>query len=215
MKNFKYSYNESFFENIDNEEKAYWLGFLYADGCINVTCKNKSLELTVCEEDVGHLYKLRQALQGNMPIKSKVVKLKGKEYLAFRITVCSTKLCDDLIKWGCIPNKSLILQFPVNLPHNLYKHFIRGYVDGDGCISTKCRISICGTHDLLNSLQDHLISELSVTRVKILSDKRRKHYQYERVGKNSLKILEYLYRDAKVYLDRKYNKAIAYLNSDV
>lgn len=29
-----YYFNENFFEKINNELSAYWLGFLYADGCI-------------------------------------------------------------------------------------------------------------------------------------------------------------------------------------
>lgn len=215
MKNFKYSYNENFFEKIDNENKAYWLGFLYADGGINVGKRSKNLELTLGERDRDHLTKFVQDIQGNMPLYEKTVKLKGKEYKSYRVTVCSSKLCEDLIKLGCTPNKSLTLTFPQDLEPHLYPHFIRGYVDGDGTISTRCRISICGTYDFLNSLQQHLVKELDVTEVKILSDKRAKHYQYERVGANSLKILDYLYSNAEVYLDRKYDKAIAYLNSNV
>jgi hypothetical protein len=215
MQNYKYSYNKKFFECIDSEEKAYWLGFLYADGCINERAKSSNLEITLCEQDKEHLYKLRQAIQGDMPIKLKHTKLNGKVFNSYRLTVCSTELCEDLSKLGCVANKSLILQFPNFLEENLYKHFIRGYLDGDGCISTRCRVSICGTYDFLYDMQEHFIDKLQVTKVSILSDKRRKHYQYERVGKNSLKILEYLYTDAKVYLDIKYNKAIAYLNSNI
>lgn len=215
MQNFKYSYNKEFFKNIDSEEKAYWLGFLYADGCINERAKSQNLELTLCEQDKNHLYKLRQAINGDMPINLKQVKLKGKTFNSYRLQICSTDLCDDLITLGCVPNKSLLLQFPDFLEDELYKHFIRGYLDGDGCISTRCRISICGTYDFLADMQKHFIDKLGVTEVSILSDKRRNHYQYERVGKNSLKILKYLYEDSKVYLDRKYDKAIAYLNSNI
>ena len=215
MKNFKYSYNENFFEKIDNEIKAYWLGFLYADGGITVGKRSKNLEITLGEKDKNHLTKFVQAIQGNMPIAEKIVKLKGKEYKSYRVTVCSSKLCEDLIKLGCTPNKSLTLTFPQNLEPNLYAPFIRGYLDGDGTISTRCRISICGTYEFLNSLQQHLILELDVTEVRILSDKRAKHYQYERVGANALKIMDYLYSEAEVYLDRKYDKAIAYLNSNI
>lgn len=215
MKNFKYSYNENFFEKIDNEIKAYWLGFLYADGGITVGKRSKHLEITLGEKDKNHLTKFVQTIQGNMPITEKIVKLKGKEYKSYRVTVCSSKLCEDLIKLGCTPNKSLTLIFPQNLEPNLYAPFIRGYLDGDGTISTRCRISICGTYEFLNSLQQHLILELDVTEVKILSDKRAKHYQYERVGANALKIMDYLYSEAEVYLDRKYDKAIAYLNSNI
>ena len=33
----KYSLNDDYFSVIDNEHKAYWLGFLYADGSLSKT----------------------------------------------------------------------------------------------------------------------------------------------------------------------------------
>ena len=58
----KYTYNENYFKIIDSEEKAYWLGFLYADGCItrfyrNEKLKSMSLELTLQSNDIEHLKK--------------------------------------------------------------------------------------------------------------------------------------------------------------
>lgn len=45
------------FENIDTEEKAYWLGFLYADGCVG--SKESKVELSLAEKDLRHMEKFR------------------------------------------------------------------------------------------------------------------------------------------------------------
>ena len=54
-----YKYNENFFEKIDSPRKAYWLGFLYADGCILDQRKSKILEITLSKNDKNHLQKLK------------------------------------------------------------------------------------------------------------------------------------------------------------
>ena len=40
----KYVYNKDYFEKINTSEKAYWLGFLYADGCITRFYKGEVLK---------------------------------------------------------------------------------------------------------------------------------------------------------------------------
>ena len=80
----KYYYNKDFFNKIDTEEKAYWLGFLYADGCIVTRSKCKkvtpmSLELVLSSIDINHLYKFLNSLESNIEIKNKIVELNGKK----------------------------------------------------------------------------------------------------------------------------------------
>lgn len=216
MKIYKYTYNKHYFKNIDTEEKAYWLGFLFADGCINEKPKSKVLEIILAEEDKEHLNKFIYAIEGNQEPKLKQVKLNGKTYNSYRLSICCTELCNDLIKLGCLPRKSLILEFPkYSLPLNLYKHFIRGYVDGDGSISTRSRVSIVGTENFLNDIQDHFINELGLTKINLNSKKGTNAKQYEKGNVQGKKILKYLYKDSNIYLDRKYNKALAYLQGDL
>lgn len=135
----KYTYNKDYFTTIDTPEKAYWLGFLYADGCITRFYKGEqlrsmSLELTLKSEDKKHLEKFRDALGANVPIQDRII---AKKYAANRIVINNTKMCNDLIKLGCIPKKSLTLTFPTEqqVPSTYISHFIRGYFDGDGCVS--------------------------------------------------------------------------------
>lgn len=216
----KYEYNKSYFSIINSEEKAYWLGFIYADGCINVIkakngqVKSMNLEITLKESDREHLVKFAKSL--NAPedlVKSKIVKLNGKSIQTYRIVVCSTEMCRDLIALGATPRKSLKLKFPKNLPSNLIRHFIRGYFDGDGCINTsnnRKRISLLGTKEFLQDVQLYF-SDMGVTCTKISHGNCGKSYYFEKSGLQVINILNYLYKDSSIYLDRKYKKAIAVL----
>lgn len=141
----KYELNENYFEQIDTEDKAYWLGFISADGCI-VSCSKETrslrLRINIHEKDEEYLLKFRDSIQGNMPIK-KFKSNKGKRFESnqVKIDINSNKLCDDLINVGVGFRKTFDLTMP-KVPQNLISHFIRGYFDGDGCI---CRYLIKGT----------------------------------------------------------------------
>ena len=91
------------FETIDTEEKAYWLGFLYADGSVGST--DNRIELGLAEKDLRHIEKFRDFIG----IKNKIsYRASTKSYrYAFKSISCKA----DLIKQGCIPKKSLILKF--------------------------------------------------------------------------------------------------------
>lgn len=113
---------EDYFENIDSKEKAYWLGWLLTDGCVT---KRNSIELTVRQDDEYILKLLEQDLG-----VSGCVKAFGKNYSRF--VLGSKKMCNDLSKFGVVPNKSLTLKFPNNIPKKYETHLLRGMFDGDG-----------------------------------------------------------------------------------
>ena len=101
-------YNDTFFDIIDTEEKAYWLGFMYADG--NVPIKISSCEVSLQILDVDHLIKFKSDLHA-----------RNKINYDFKIERCrfhfgNKHLKQALIKQGCVPQKSLILTFPSNPP---------------------------------------------------------------------------------------------------
>ena len=52
----KYFFDFNFFEKIDNEYKAYWLGFMYADGCIlkqdNRGYGEQEFKIQIAKEDL-------------------------------------------------------------------------------------------------------------------------------------------------------------------
>lgn len=211
----KYTLNQNYFNSIDNEFKAYWLGFLYADGCVRI-CKNgnksvNSLEVGLSSVDRNHLEKLRKSLQSDNIITEKTIK--GK-YRASRITIVNKSICEDLNSLGCVPNKSLILKFPTEeqVPHHLIKHFVRGYFDGDGCIHINLEKrnsvwSVLGTESFLISLRDVLCNELNISEVSLYKKKDNEAYSLSWGDVHSVeKIFKYLYKDCNIYLDRKLKK---------
>lgn len=218
----KYNYNKDYFQTIDTSEKAYWLGFLYADGCIvrfykNEILKSMSLEITLSRQDKGHLEKLNRALESNVPIRDKKVSLFEKEYGANRLTINCTKLCYDLIDKGCIPQKSCIIRMPTDdiVSKELKKDFLRGYFDGNGCIhiglmNDKPHIEISistGTEAMLRDIASFLFTEKATTVIpKINKDQRSKGTDMFYYGDSVKDFLDYIYSDCVVYLDRKYNQ---------
>lgn len=214
----KYKFNEDYFEKIDTPDKAYWLGFIYADGNVFIkkgksenSSKGATIEISLKREDEYHLNNFIKCLKGNISLKTREVKLNGNIYPASRLLINSIKMANDLIQLGCIPRKSLVLTFPQNLSENLYSHFIRGYFDGDGCISFKRYnksfsfvATINGTYDFLSQikiiLQDNKIKSSDVKSTKS------KAYEIRLYGKDNLaKLHNYLYKDAEYFLGRKFD----------
>jgi hypothetical protein len=204
--------NQEIFKVIDTEEKAYWLGFLYADGYIVYNGIRYGLELALKESDYNHLVKFKRFLQTEAPIKKRVIKAKnGKEYVAYRISIFNKHLVKDLVDKGCVPNKSLTLIFPSYdiVPKNLMHHFIRGYFDGDGSIylpkvinkKQQASISFVGTKPFLLGIR----KELNLSDTKMIPTGK----AFTSVHGGNRKVatfFEQIYHNATVYLDRKYMK---------
>ena len=200
----KYTVDYHFFDVIDTEEKAYWLGFLYADGYI----RKDGLELSLCKQDEIHLEKFKKSIKSNVSVKQKIV----NGFPQARITICSKYISEKLHNLGCVRNKSLILTFPTEeiVPNNLIKHFIRGYFDGDGCVSINIEkrsyhTSFVGTQSFLTSILEILNKEIG-TNVKCMRPCGNAK-QIAIGGRVQLiKMFHYLYDDSTVYLDRKFEK---------
>lgn len=220
----KYCYNKNFFEVIDTEEKAYWLGFLCADGSVleqkrksSGNTKTMVLEVSLCFDDVIHLEKLKESIDANIPIKERIVEFNGKMYKSVRLNVCCTKMCRDLCRLGCVPRKTFGMEFPsYNLvPQHLYRHFMRGLFDGDGSIyinnttiGSKIIITFSGTQNTVDSFVRELISQgVLRTYPTITQDSRSNGVSTFIHSKDQIKdVLDYLYKDCSIYLDRKYKK---------
>lgn len=211
-----YKLNHHFFANIDDEEKAYWLGFIYADGY--VTTKGNYFGISLAKQDRPHLEKLVGTLRTNYPIREYIVSNGYREDTIYcRLIVCSETIKKDLISKGVLTKKSLRLIFPSLkiVPLELLNHFIRGYFDGDGSLSNYKRnclrffsIKICGTYEFLDSLKSHLEVALELNRLGSIckGKKDNKNNYYLSIGGNIqvAKVLKYFYKDATLYLDRKY-----------
>ena len=134
-----YTENENFFKKLDTPEKAYILGFFYADGCNHDKSKiddgynhQNCISFTQLEQDLDILEQIRHALTCNRPFKEVIQKTNSKK--KYSLDIISDQMSADLSRLGAIPAKSLVLTFPKFIPDSLMPHFIRGYFDGDGCI---------------------------------------------------------------------------------
>jgi hypothetical protein len=133
--------NEDYFEKIDTERKAYFLGLLWADGCnFRKTVKNKIAYQTVIslqERDGYILSLLATEIYGNDAILKKINKKSTPGFNRqpqYFLRIPSKKMSDDLINLGMNPRKSSTCSWPLNLPQDLERHFLRGVIDGDGCV---------------------------------------------------------------------------------
>jgi hypothetical protein len=216
--NKKYTFNQDYFEVINTAEKAYWLGFLFADGCVNIryqkngNTKGGSVSIQLQREDDYHLRNFVIELQGNMPVRHEIARCNGKEYETARLQIHSIKMCNDLINLGCVPRKSLVLEPPKHLNEKYNHAFIKGYFDGDGCIgyypeakNSKMFLSIMGTKTLLDWMFDLLERQgISSMRVKQSSSKT---YQLEIYGRSNMcKFYNYIYGKSTYVLERKNSK---------
>lgn len=212
--NQKHSYNESIFDVIDTEEKAYWLGFLYADGN---TCNFGKWEVNIslAYKDKHHLQKLISLVSPTLQFREFNAKCFGKEYRSAKVQITNKRITESLIRQGCVPAKTLILQFPSEsiVPRHLQRHFIRGYFDGDGnaYVSKDKRsvaFRIVGMPSFLEAIHDVFERDISgYTRTKNCKKRNQQAYCFNKGGRNVVRpIVDYLYHNATVWLERKYDK---------
>lgn len=124
--------HEDYFSKIDTVEKAYWLGFLCADG--NVSKDGKYFQVKLHSRDEPHLKKLSSVIgyHGKIHKYPAVTNYGSYEFVVLQVR--SEQMNRDLVRHGCIPNKTVWLDPPLGVPRGLHPHFIRGMVDGDGSL---------------------------------------------------------------------------------
>lgn len=189
------SVNFNFFEKWTSLS-AYIFGFIMADGHIHYGDKNYlQFELALKDKDI--LLKIKNALEYEGEVKL------GK---TARLQINNKKIIKDLIEKGMPEqNKSYCAVFPETLPNDLYRDFCRGVIDGDGwsTINDKTyNLGLCGNFDLISEIKNIFPEDCSTN--KIRKDKNSFCWRFNIKGKKALKIAEWLYKDAEIYLDRKY-----------
>lgn len=208
----RYSLDLTFFKSINTESKAYWLGFVTADGGI----VNSRLTVNLARRDRVHLEKLRQSLKTDQPIKDRDSFRKGKNSPASYLAISSKPLVDDLAFYGVVPRKSTREKY-YQCSGDLSRHYLRGLFDGDGCLGkTKFgyRLTFCGSKEMVNAFAEHLIGKLNVVKQKM---RKQKKLWYVYFGRKSdiNKILNYLYADATLYLNRKHSQYNRFVRENV
>ena len=229
LNKYPYCCNYRYFENIDTEEKAYWLGFMSADGWIGKRDDSNSgvAGLEIQYSDVNHLRKFNKSLEGNYRITDRwrtcslsPTRNNQKMHHTCTIRIFSIDMYNDLVKHGFTNDKSYTFKLPKTIPDNLMRHYMRGYFDGDGCFTFTKKYFSCSfvsaSKEILYDFENVLHS-VGITSTKICCYQRDgfsmmwRLYINQGDDNNKIKFLNYIYKDATVYLDRKYNKYIEVL----
>lgn len=203
--NKKYDCNSDYFKEINSEDKAYWLGFLYADGYVRMK-DNRSgeLKLKLKKSDREHIELFNKYLSSNYPIKDLISKVKvdDKIYVSecSSLSIYNTKLVKDLFNHGCLNNKTFKIKIP-DLKNNMIRHFIRGYFDGDGCIykhpngsSAECNIT--SNLDFITNIFNYLKYGRIIKHGKVFG---LRFYH----KKNIEKFYHLIYEESTIFLKRK------------
>jgi len=166
-------------------------------------------------EDIKIIQILKNKLNTDKPIKFRKAKIDKNNFKIKErcgLVLCNHQISEDLRKHGCIPKKTFNLKFPSedSLAKQFYPSFIRGYFDGDGCVSigkeNNIKSSICGYHPFVYALFNILIKE--GLNVKFYINKRIKSFSelYIQGGKDNINFYDYLYDESELFLDRKKEK---------
>jgi intein/homing endonuclease len=199
-----YKCNDYFLKQIDSEEKAYFLGFMMADGCI--TGKN-TISIILDKKDESHLLKIRNLLSSSNPIKHFKSRFSEKHRFTdkVKLSIESDILFLSLEENGCTKRKTNTLKFP-KLRSDLENHFIRGYFDGDGSVyktgKNTLGFSFLGTLEFISEIH----KRMSFSKAKIQKEKRsaKNVYYVNYGGHNCAKLFyDYLYNNATIFLERK------------
>lgn len=203
----QYVFNQNYFQQIDSEEKAYWLGFLLADGCV---IQNR-LCLELCIKDILHLEKFKKAIQANHPIK------KSRKNCA-RIEVSSSILLCECEQFGLINKKTKTCKFP-QIPHNFERHCMRGIFEGDGWFvrrnPTKTRRAYwemgfsSGSKEMISFIHSWCKNQIGKECGYLIERNRENGSVYQLTfGGNKIvnKLVTIIYDESTIYLERKFQQ---------
>ena len=216
-----YEINKDLFDVIDTQEKAYLLGFIYADGCNSSDGRCIKIEVATPDRDI--LEKISKLIWLENPLEhiKDIVRtrcLGGREerdYYFSYLNIHSKRYCTKLTEMGCVPAKSLILKFPEWLTDpELQRHFIRGHYDGDGGVHISdirknvVTTKITSTKEFCRSVRDIVLNQTGIKFGEPRESNKSGNNTYciDMSGARQIEnFLNWLYKGASIYLDRKYN----------
>lgn len=222
----RYSIDDAFFKEW-SPAMAYVFGYIVADGSLEDASYLRGKCVRISSKDFDILERIRNTLRSKHTIREvgpcECWEADGtKKYISspkYLLRIGCKEIYNDLIALGLCPRKSLNVSLP-RITKQYLSHFIRGYFDGDGCVFVENDVRLrviftSGSYGFLKDLSIALKKEVGVNLRNI--NKSTRSYQLNYSTRESLRILNYLYRevDDKLFLERKYNIYLDFLNGDV
>lgn len=209
----KYIKNDDYFNEIDTPRKAYFLGLMYSDG--NVHKINSWIKVALLESDKNVLQEFSNDIFGFEKIKYyESTHGSGTSKMA-EFGFYSPKMDDDLAKHGCMYNKCFKIRIP-SLSDELMLHFMRGYIDGDGCVyvnktNTRIKVTFASNYEFCEDIKKYMKEKYNFNW---------SIYKKKNPGSGDLtlnktediyKFMDMIYKDSDgLYIERKYKKFIDY-----
>jgi hypothetical protein len=220
----KYICNENFFDEL-NEKSAYWVGFIAGDGCVRKHNYSYVLKIALATKDISHLEAFKKDIEFTGPVnsytiinKDKSKTLKKDKYFSSQVSITSKHIFNKLGDYNVVPNKTYIYSVPDIIKNSKYvNHFVRGCIDSDGWIikhknngslvTTNIRVGFCGTENFVKDVFNIIKNNLSISGGDLIKrDDINWNFQFEK-KEDVHKIIEWIYEDATVFLQRKKDNA--------
>lgn len=217
------TYDKNFFDSIDSEEKAYWLGFIMADGYTKLDKNNNPAQTTIeiSKKDINLLDAFKKSIKSNYIIRERSrTTVTGKISEVCSITISSHHLTKQLVSYGVVPNKTYIGFINEEIfgdNEELIFHYLRGYSDGDGTINKNkgnyVFKLVIRSKSILNTITNWIKKYCNIDpKITIWENTYRLNIQNK---KDYFIFLEKLYKNANIYLDRKYQNYLSHIDCAV
>lgn len=207
-----YHHDETVFSQWD-ERSAYLIGYLEADGYITYTKQSVRVHFQLSYKDLAYLEQLRTLVGYTGPIRTSDIHISGRTYQMSRFVVISrlwkTHLEQAALRCRQIPD----------MPRDLLHHYIRGYFDGDGSIYWETQSQNYKSNIVFSSqeLGEEFARQLRpITNCKMIIHQKTsssKCWYFSLASRGTARLCEYMYEDASVYLQRKFNLARVLLST--
>lgn len=207
--------NQTVFNKIDTDAKAYWLGFLTADGSIS---PRGEIWLGLQLRDRDHLERFRSFLETTIPVRTTHKPRGYTSTTCCYISVHSLPMCADLVRLGVYPRKTQTLSALPTLPSHLFGSYLRGVFDGDGSWGIPNYIGaivwrLAGNREYLLHVQELMVNTLGLSRTKLINHHTTPYIAYlSYCGTRQVsKIAQWMYGKSTIHLDRKLIRLRDYL----
>ena len=207
----KFSYDRYYFYDIDSAAKAYWLGFITADGYVNED--RNFLQINLGWKDHDHLEKFIRAIQGDMEIKTVIHNITKNKIAS--LTINGKEMVKGLVANGVRQGKSCHEQPPTRVPDVFIPDYIRGLWDGDGHIG-KRKIDLRSSFPMCSWVQNYLLKKCPHMHKGAISFESN-IYRFS-VCSDRIEVLDLLYYPGvskEIVLDRKYKDAKIFKLRDI